>query len=174
MSSPWLEAIDRRIKRAHRHLDTIHDDTRRFIESTKHEFVFKANPNTDETWVVYWVDGPGQLTFDTSITIGEFLYNLRSALDNLICGLVRTVKPDSSCAGRSFPVCVDPDEYVKQAHKVLKGVPTNARRIIDNLQPHLRGNGAEHDPLNILNTLCNRDKHRALRVVSGYTGMSLL
>src|SRR5262245_56073686 len=98
MSSPWLEAIDQRIKRAHRHLEVIHEDTRRFIEATEHKFIFKANPNTDDTWLVYWVEGSGRLTFDTSVVIGEFLYNLRAALDNLVCALVRTVKPDSSCS----------------------------------------------------------------------------
>lgn len=42
---------------------------------------------------------------------------------------------------------------------MLDGVASRHRRIIDGVQPYQRGRGAYRDPLAILNTISNRDKH---------------
>jgi hypothetical protein len=104
-----------------------------------------------------------------SVVIGEFLYNLRSALDNLVCALVRIGRNGSSCSGRGFPIHTDCDKFDAEAARKLRGVPPSARALIQGLQPYSRGNlGATIDPLNILNLLRNKDTHRALNLAVNY------
>jgi len=106
-----------------------------------------------------------------SIEIGEFLYNLRSALDNLVCALVRNEKNTyaASCSGNGFPILTDCDKFDAEAPRSLKNVPPAARTLIQGLQPYSRGtDAAEVDPLNILNVLRNRDTHRALHLGLAY------
>ncbi len=39
-----------------------------------------------------------------SVLIGECVHNIRSAVDNLVWGLARTLKPKCKCAGLAFPM----------------------------------------------------------------------
>lgn len=47
---------------------------------------------------------------------------------------------------------------------MLKGVATRFRRIIDDVQPYQRGRRAYRDPLAVLSTISNRDKHNDVYV----------
>lgn len=168
MASSAIESAASRIKRSRTHLDSINAHITDYIRSTKDDFVIKVNPQLNSVYLVWWTEANYWLSFDTSVIIGEFLYNLRSLLDNLVCALVRVSDPDSDCAGRQFPIHSDGPKFNASAKDVLKGVPDAGLRLIRDLQPYQRGNGAKLDPLNILNALCNRDKHRALQIVAGY------
>jgi hypothetical protein len=166
-SVPWLESVDARLDRARDHLDTIQGEIRDFLSGTKNNFVLKTNQSA--VWMVWWIDEPNYLPMALSVMTGEFLYNLRAALDNLVCALVRSKKPDSSCSGRRFPIYSDAAEYAKSRSEALRGVPDAAKIVIDQLQPFTRGPGtADVDPLNVLNVLRNRDTHRALHLAVGY------
>src|ERR1700730_15222031 len=95
-SLPWLHSVDAKLDRAHEHLDIINRDIENFIEGTKHTVVPQTNPQTNEPWIVWGMDEPSHPPLSVSVEIGEFLYNLRSALDNLVCALVRSRKNDAS------------------------------------------------------------------------------
>ena len=170
-SIPWLESVDAKLDRAHEHLGVIDEQIGDFAKATKDKshFVIKTNPQTAKVWMVWWIDEPHHTPLSLSVRIGEFLYNLRSSLDNLVCALVRSQTPSSTCRGRGFPIFTDSDKYADYRASMLKGVPDRARALIDGLQPYTRGHGSvDKDPLNILNSLCNRDKHRALNLSTGY------
>ena len=143
------------------------------LAAVENRFVIKTNPVSGAVTLIWWIEGPHHLSLDGSIIVGEIAYHLRSALDNLICALVRIDLPESSCAGRSFPIFVDADEFDAKAAESLKGVPGEARTIIRSLQPFARGAGVRSDPLHILNVLSNRDKHRAMRLAAGYSARAL-
>src|SRR5262245_55640790 len=111
-SLPWMESVDAKISRAHEHLDTLEREIRVFLESTKHNFVVKVDEKHAQMEIVYWVDDPyPPIRF--SALVGDCVFNMRSALDHMVCGLIRTKNPGSSCAGRSFPICTDRNEYLK-------------------------------------------------------------
>src|ERR1700682_3115272 len=159
-SLPWLHSVDAKLDRAHEHLDIINRDIDSFIKGTTYEFVPKANQHTNEASIVWWMNEPMHPPLSISVEIGEFLYNLRSALDNLVCALVRSVKGmGASCSGNGFPIHTNCDNFEAESPRALKGVPPAARTLIQGLQPYSRGEqqAADVDPLSILNALRNRD-----------------
>jgi hypothetical protein len=156
-----MESVDAKIARARVHLSTFETDVGKFIEQARPRFIRKVDHESTKHWLVFFVEDPYP-PIELSVVIGDFLHNLRSALDNLICGLVRKGNPTSTCSGRQFPIFIDRDKYLAKRSRMLKGVPKEACTLIDGLQPQCRPETTrELDPLWILNTLCNRDKHRA-------------
>jgi len=162
-----MEGADAKIRRARQHLEQFGVDSTAFLRSRKHNFASKTNET--EAWIVYWTDDAIPPT-DLSAVIGDCLFNLRSALDNLVCGLIHTQNRQHSCAGRSFPIYTNAEKYAKVRNNEMGGVPEAARKVIDALQPHQRPSGSEAlDPLHILNVLCNRDKHRSILLTTAYS-----
>lgn len=165
---PWVESVDAKIDRAREHLDDIDAACQVFRRAVKHHRVPKLDPNKNTTWLVWWTDfESSQPPISLSIRIGELLYNLRSALDNLVCALVRMERGTyaASCSGNSFPIHTNRDAFDAESARVLRGVPSQARTLIQGLQPYNRGSGtADLDPLSILNVLRNRWAHRALHL----------
>jgi hypothetical protein len=95
---------------------------------------------------------------------------MRSALDNLVCGLIRTKDSWAVCKGTRFPIRTDAKTWNDNCEKDLKGVEPGARRIIKDLQPCFRmPSSPEDDHLNVLNVLCNSDKHRAVTFTMAYS-----
>jgi hypothetical protein len=167
-SLPWMESVDAKIVRAHELFEVLDKEISEFVETARPHIERMVNQEYTETWLVFWVDDPFP-PIRLSVLIGDCLHNLRSALDNLVCGLVRTRDQASSCAGRQFPIFTDPTNYLAHRKKMLRGVPKEARILIDGLQPCQRANGTkELDPLWILNALSNRDKHRAANLTLCY------
>lgn len=163
-----MESVDAKLRRAKEHFSAFQTDAAKFLEKARPHFIRKVNHECTEHWLVFYVEDPYP-PIELSILIGDFLHNLRSALDNLVCGLVRTKNPMSTCAKRGFPIFKDRDKYLAERNNLLKGVPKDACTIIDTLQPSVRPHATQElDPLWILNTLCNRDKHRATNLTICY------
>jgi hypothetical protein len=65
-----------------------------FFESTKRNFILKSNGQ--KAWIVLYIEGsipPIRL----GVLLGECVFNIRSALDNLVCGLIRTADSHAPC-----------------------------------------------------------------------------
>ena len=156
-----MESVDAKIARAKEHLHVFDRDAKSYMEKARPRFIRKTNLAQTEHWLSFYVEDPFP-PIELSAIVGDCLYNLRSALDCLVCGLVRTRNHSSSCAGRQFPIFTESAEYLAARRSYLRGVPKPARTLIDGLQPWCRPEGTRHlDPLWILNELCRRDKHRA-------------
>jgi hypothetical protein len=165
-SLPWMESVDAKLRRAHEHLDTLETTIADFVKNTKRTLILKIDPHQNVN-LMYWVDDPYP-PMRLSAIVGDCVYNTRSALDNLICGLVRTTKPSSGCGNTKFPIHVRASEWNDSA-VALKGIPEAARKLVKTLQPFNRPETSrEIDPLHILNKLSNRDKHRSAMLTSGY------
>jgi hypothetical protein len=162
-----MESVDAKIARAKEHLDSLYTDAGVFFEMTKRNFVLKSNGQ--EAWIVHWVEDsfpPIRL----GVLLGECVYNMRSALDNLVCGLIRTKGARVACKGTQFPICSTAKSWNDNWQKDLKGVEPAAQRMIKDLQPCFRIPASpENDPLSVLNVLCNSDKHRALTLTMAYS-----
>ena len=159
-SLPWMESVDAKVRRARVHLDDFRASALKWSETARPTFIRKTNHERTSHWLVFYVQDPHP-PIELSVVVGDFLHNLRSALDSLVCGLVRRMAPSSTCSGRQFPIFTDPDKYLAARNQMLRGVSPEARTIVDALQPHMRPEGTRAlDPLWILNTLNNHDKHR--------------
>jgi hypothetical protein len=166
-SLPWIESTDAKMARAKEHLDALYAEASVFFETTKRHFILKSSER--EAWIVHYIEDsipPIRL----SVLLGECVFNLRSALDNLVCGLIRTKDSHAPCKGTQFPINSTKDQWEKNWQKHLKGVEPAAQKMVRDLQPCFRMSAVpENDPLSILNVLCNSDKHRAVTLTLAYS-----
>jgi len=108
-----------------------------------------------------------------AMELGEFLYCLRSGLDQMAWQLAR---PD---ARRDFPRDIYfpiPEDLSKGGPKsrnrrrtyatALRLFPKDVRRQINAIQPHQGADSQETHPLRQLNKLCNIDKHKLIPIHS--------
>lgn len=166
-SLPWMEGVDAKLARAKKHLAAFYSEADAFLEQARPTFIRKTDVARTTHWLVFYVEDPYP-PLELSAIIGDVLFNLRSALDNLVCGLVRKQNPRSSCSSRQFPICDESDKFLQQ-RDMLKGVPDEAVYVIRELQPYHRpASTRDDDPLLILNRLSNRDKHRQIHFTVCY------
>lgn len=162
-----MESVDAKLLRANEHLDTLYAEAGVFFKTTKRNFILKTNGQ--EAWIVHWIEDsfpPIRL----GVLLGECVYDMRSALDNLVCGLIRTKDSQAGCKGTQFPIRTSPKIWKDNCEKDLKGVEPAAQKIIRDLQPCFRlPSSPEDDRLNVLNVLCNSDKHRAVTLTMAYS-----
>ncbi len=100
--------------------------------------------------------------------IGDFVHNLRSALDHLAWEIARPKFKAESRKEIGFPVA---GPYRDQGTRDrlnadLKMFPKRTRAAIKRLQPYTTGNS--QDPLWVLHQLWNMDKHRTIHT-AGFT-----
>ncbi len=97
---------------------------------------------------------------DILLSLGDFVYNLRSGLDQLAWQLCLSGGGDP---GRDtmFPIYEKEDAKSEELfQKRVKGMPPDAIAIIRELQPYKRSASYRQHPLWQLNELGNIDKHR--------------
>jgi len=93
-----------------------------------------------------------------SAIAGDCLHNMRSALDNLICGLALTLDRTSNCKKTKFPFTENEPDWNANSAATLQGIPAGAVPILKGLQPWY--SSVKPNPLLMLNKLNNTDKHR--------------
>jgi hypothetical protein len=157
--SIWLK-----IKRAIEHLEALKDAIAQDVSSYGDNFIRKAD---------------GKETLDLlepspmiSLLAGEFIYQLRSALDHTAFDLVQMNKgnivlPTDWQEGCAFPIWCDslkPGQKTPLPYgtfKKLPGIPVQAHTLIEKVQPYYpSGTGSINTSLGMLNKLSNIDKHR--------------
>jgi hypothetical protein len=155
-SLPWMESVDAKMIRAHENIFELAREINEWFASITINIYLKNAPHLPNPWMVAVASDyvpPVRL----SVLLGECIHNMRSAVDNLVCGLVRTTKPRSKCSGLAFPMLKDANEWDRKTDQKVKGVPDAAIATIKQLQPQP---GSVHSsPLTILNKLSNLDKH---------------
>src|SRR5215831_14913607 len=107
-SLPWMESADAKMARAKEHLDTLYAEARVFFESTKRNFILKSNGH--KAWIVHYIeDSIPPIRF--AVLLGECVFNMRSVLDNLVCGLIRTKDSHATCKGTQFPISSTEEQW---------------------------------------------------------------
>jgi hypothetical protein len=100
------------------------------------------------------------------LTIGEFAYNLRSALDQLAWQLA-LLSGRLPSRDTQFPIHRDRDAKSEDRFRRLTwDMPCEAVKVIQTLQPYQRGAAFGTHPLWQLNQLCNLDKHCTMAINS--------
>jgi hypothetical protein len=156
LADPYLKTT-----RAKEHLETLRQELKVFSESKPYEFVgeddvanhrYRISPKIKDT--------PDKIP----LIVGDFFYNLRSSLDQLVWCLAKLTLPYPK--NTQFAILEKPN--FPRFQRQTSGVPTEAVTIIESLQPyHGRDRAAVKSHLLWrLNNICNIDKHRRIPVHS--------
>jgi hypothetical protein len=163
-----LTSVYAKMDRAYFHACDLKQKLSAALDSRFHRFVAESDGKPSKQ--VYRIDGLPAVKPEWSLIFGDFLTNLRAALDHLACQLAELEGP-STCEYTQFPIM---DSSLDK-----KGCPRPPPRIdgvtnqhvIDALiavQPYTAvekyGHRLEETVLHTLKTLVNTDKHRLLLV----------
>lgn len=102
---------------------------------------------------------------ELSLIVGDFVQNLRAALDHLVCSIVQATG-SSPTASHAFPIFTTKPDASRRSwdrwNRQLKNVDASVVALIDYVQPYKRGAEADRDALACLQALSNEDKHRVV------------
>ena len=159
-----------KLGRAKKHLDTLRDGIDGFLESRPYAAIIEPDPEHPN----YVVRVQTQQTPPESwgLDVGDFLNNARSTLDHLIYEL--SGLPATAIRERKrlqFPIFDYRERrgkrpgYVDTKDRYLNGLSPKDQALIERVQPYHRGQDFSSDPLSLLASLNNPDKHQIVSVV---------
>lgn len=166
-----LEGVDLRLERANEHLDALGDEITRFLDpegpNKPYGSVLKKDEKTGKRFLCASVRRPPPPHL--SLLIGDFLHNVRSALDHLAWKLGGDPPPNEKAS--EFPIFWSRDLFRsnprgRSGYEKICGVEPRAQAVIEDMQPFNGGDDPKLHPLWTLHALSTEDKHR-LPVVTG-------
>ena len=166
MDDWWLK-----VQRAEKHMADIKQEAVRYASRNPYSFTRIRLPDSQNQ-----IKGRFRITEQPdpmiAVMFGDFLHNLRSALDYVVVACV----PKQRRAKASFPILFqnifakdkNGEFVVKDAQlrenfeTATKGLHLKARELVIKLQPYHRGVDAHRQILGIISRLENANKHRQL------------
>lgn len=143
-----------KVARARQHLHELDVLVQQYFTSSPFSNYETRDPQTGDDVVLIVVESP--LSRLASAVSGDALQNLRSALDLMVCDLIR-VNNKSPTANSGFPSSSDPTRVLPK----IRGVSSTAEKFLLRLKTIKRWN----DPLWLLHNLDNLHKHNRLIAV---------
>jgi hypothetical protein len=156
LADPYLKTV-----RAKEHLDDIRERLRVFRESDPCSFRREDDFENGLHIIRFkFKNVPDKI----ALVVGDFLYCLRSALDQLVWALALRKQVGTYPRGTQFPIFKEANRQKFESY--TSGVPTEAIAIIESFQPYRGRDTAAREShlLWRLNLLCNIDKHRRIPV----------
>lgn len=155
-SSDNFESIKAKINRAEEHLSELNKINNKF-RSVECSLSIETDSEKDLSYLSFNLPTPPK---EVPTIAGDCINNLRSSLDYLIWQIVETNQIAEPSRSNMFPICETKEQFDgKIKGNRLRGVPQPAIDQIAKLQPF----AVEYNHLlNLLNELCNKDKHRDL------------
>lgn len=163
-----------KVERAKQHVVDLEKAAKRYADIHPYEFVRVRLPD-HKRQVMFRLRITEQPDPQVALVLGDFVHNLRSALDHIMGGLV----PSNRRSNAEFPVSlldfrakdangdfvIKDGDGRKKFESSIKGVEAGAEAIIIGMQPyHYRGQAFRH-PFSLLSRLDNLDKHHELIVL---------
>ena len=156
-----------KVERASLHLKSLHAEITPFLESKPKPYRFISKVDVETSRYVLLVVIERQPPLEWSLIAGDFIQNLRAALDHLVWQLVRA-NGQKPTGGNAFPL-FDQLPPKKRGHperqkwdRALAGVHPGAINFIELCQPYKGPDGPSRHLLAALRKLSNEDKHRTL------------
>ncbi|TFV79400.1 hypothetical protein E4P39_01815 [Blastococcus sp. CT_GayMR19] len=109
------------------------------------------------------------LPAELSLTFGEFLYNLRAALDNCLYAVAiidSGQSPPPNATLLEWPITLTPVNWRNNARR-LAGLAPEIRQALEHIQPY-NAEAPDWNCLRILHDLARLDRHRALHLTTHY------
>jgi hypothetical protein len=166
VDEPSLEGVRAKLGRADEHLRSLDAEVPSFLADKPHEFRGHIDRKASRYFVTVHIKQEPPIAW--SVIVGEFVHNLRSALDHLVWQLIVAAgrEPIGGSGGNQFPIfTVKPGDLRKRKclfNKQLRGLPRYGRAIINQMQPYHARRDARLRPLAVLADLSNEDKHQAI------------
>ncbi len=161
-----LDGCRAKLARADEHLHTLDAEIPAFLDSNPHTYRGHIDREARRYVVTVHIHRPPPIEW--SVIVGDFVHNLRSALDHLVWQLVIVSgnAPRSGPGGNQFPIFTykpgDMRRRNNRFNKQLRGVHPSIRAAIHRIQPYRAGDAALRRPLAVLADLSNEDKHQAI------------
>lgn len=152
-----VRGVRAKLRRASDHLEALYSGISAFTDG--HPASLNRPRQLDpETWVCDAVLCK-PIPIEWSVALGEFVHNLRSALDNTVS--LMSVFHGGSDARSAFPIYDTPDKFERRGRRKIVGLPQEATAFIERLQPFASKAVIPHY-LHSLEEMWNADKHRTL------------
>lgn len=165
-----LSAPLAKLDRAHEHLRVLDAETATFYGGRPGEgqpYKIRSEYRVDSRQYVFTVEILREPPLLLGLLLGDYVHNLRAALDHLVCQLARAA--GGTCDTTQFPIFSAEPNFVKKAGTLLKGIDPSHRAIIEKLQPYHTGKAdRESHFLSVIAWLDNTDKHRVIHPAFGY------
>jgi hypothetical protein len=168
----WLK-----FKRAQQHMVDIRREARRYADSHPYDIVPIRQPRPQENPPRFRLRITQQPDPCIAIMLGDFIHNLRSALDHVV---VAASSPRSTRKNASFPISTE-DLWAKDSNgeyvvcdeerresflRAIAGLNHVAKATVIACQPYHVPEQASDNILTLLSRLENADKHREMITIS--------
>ena len=166
MKNPVLDGARAKIQRAGHHLREI-DEAIGQLWAAERDSTSGAFPGhkMDEQHLIVYRPHSAPLDPSFALMVGDFIHNVRSALDHLVFQLAQLHGAPAAAADKTtFPVCLTKKAFDNiSKSKLVPFISPAALAEIEKFQPYSTGD-AEQDVLWVLSKLDIIDKHRLLIV----------
>jgi hypothetical protein len=156
----------RRFDRARRQLDELKTEEATFLGRTPYSSTTRFDATLNRhVFIAHVHEDPDP---DLGLLAAECIHNMRAGLDNLLWSVAgEGVQKDRL----SFPIYDDPLGFLSEAYRTLQRLPAKLFEAVEWCQPYNADNLSVPERLTMLNTLWNRDKHRAPTAVGSVAEM---
>jgi len=165
MDNPSLEGVELKIGWAQKHLDAIDATIGSYFAEEPYMRVREYDPQHGQRLAgIRMLKTPPT---NLALMIGDYLHNIRSALDHLAWQLVIASGREPT-SRTEFPIYKDASIYEERTSGIAikPFVTEDIRTLVESTQPYHRGNDARTHPLWTMHCLSNIDKHRTLHTAS--------
>lgn len=160
MEKPSLADPRAKLERAAEHLDALGAELGRFSERNPHAIA--PDENLEEGRQVLRFRVREKPPVKLGLIFGDFIHNLRSALDNLVCQLAR-LNGAERFDTTQFAICDTPRQFARQRVRGrLAGLADEHIATIEGLQPYQGRNTTTQLALVVVRDFDNIDKHQAV------------
>ena len=153
-----LEGVNAKVQRAQDQIERLARDIEASCEDQRALFSEELRPDVGDKIWIFRGETP-IVPIEYSIRLGEIVYNLRSALDQLVWQLVHANYKAPSHLNE-FPIFDDESRFNEATKRKLKGVSQESLAIIKEMQPFRKDD--KWSALKTVHSLCNIDKHRSV------------
>lgn len=173
MTTNPFEGCWGRLERAATHREAASAEWNAFLDHEPYDFRLDVDDEGNGTlWLVQLEPVPPIL----GVLFGEYLYNLRAALDYCIYDVAVCDSKQDPPPGEGtlqFPIFSDEASFRRNEYRI-KALSERHRKWVESVQPYRGddGRGPEYRSLYWLNELGRRDRHRQLHVVGAYVSES--
>ena len=156
-----------KVERAKIHLEALQEGVNRYrSEPEKAQKISSYDEPESGSFVVKCESLDDETPLRLGLLAGDFIGNLRSSLDQIVCALV-VIAGHKVCSEHCFPVVGK--NSVDAQLKIVRstyGMSDDALAVVKSFQPYHRGDGYKFSRLWRLNKLWNIDKHRNIALHS--------
>jgi hypothetical protein len=164
--------VEMKTRRAQEHFTALQAELDKWLENPK-KYTVREYTDFDHGVHIVRVE-IGYISKAIPVLVGDFVHNLRSALDNLAWELAhlppKRVFTEAGERHINFPIFKRRDDPTYVSRRSL--FPSAVAEIFDSFQPYKRGDAFRDDPLWQLNELWTLDKHRAIPMNSNSVNLN--